>query len=48
MGCCWVLVRDGVRETVGEDGRLGVDIVGDGGNCSWCFLMIGSTISSCV
>lgn len=29
----WVLT-EGVRETVGEDGRLGFDVVGDGGNCS--------------
>lgn len=41
---------EGVRDIVGVDGMLGVEAVGDGGewNCSWCFLMIGSTISSCV
>ena len=41
----WVLT-EGVREIEGEDGRLGVEVVGEGGNCSWCFLMIGGTISS--
>ena len=42
------VLTDGVRETEGEDGRLGVDAVGEGGNCSWVFLMIGRAISSCI
>lgn len=44
------ILTEGVRESGGEGASVvGVEGVGDGGgNCSWCFLTIGSTISSCV